>query len=49
MLVIAVAFWFIQGSRTYLQTDDAIAQMFYAQHLENEEETVEPRSDAGSK
>ncbi|GLI81639.1 hypothetical protein PoHVEF18_010024 [Penicillium ochrochloron] len=48
MLVIAVAFWFIQGSRTYLQTDDAIAQMFYAQHLENEE-TFEPRSDAGSK
>ncbi|KAJ5378058.1 uncharacterized protein N7496_005467 [Penicillium cataractarum] len=48
MLVIAVAFWFIQGSRTYLQTDDAIAQMFYAQHLENAESTVEPRSDADS-
>ncbi|KAF3401981.1 Choline transport protein [Penicillium rolfsii] len=49
MLVIAIAFWFIKGSRTYLQTDDAIAQIFYAQHLENEETTVEPRSDADSK
>lgn len=35
MLVIAVAFWFIRGSRTYLQTEDAIAQMVYAQHLED--------------
>lgn len=35
MLIIALAFWFIQGSRTYLQTEDSIAQMFYAQHLEN--------------
>ncbi|KAJ5110436.1 hypothetical protein N7532_000971 [Penicillium argentinense] len=35
MLVIALAFWFIQGSRTYLQTEDAIAQMVYAQHLED--------------
>ncbi|CEJ61533.1 putative amino acid permease family protein [Penicillium brasilianum] len=49
MLVIAVAFWFIQGSRTYLQTDDAVAQMFYAQHLENAESAAEPRSDADSK
>ncbi|KAJ5152691.1 uncharacterized protein N7482_009169 [Penicillium canariense] len=49
MLVIAVAFWFIRGSRTYLQTEDAIAQMFYAQHLENAESTAEPRSDADSK
>jgi hypothetical protein len=30
MLVIAVAFWFIQGSRTYLETEDAIASMVYA-------------------
>lgn len=37
MLVIAVAFWFIRGGRTYLQTEDAIAQMVYAQHLENVE------------
>ncbi|CAI7575780.1 unnamed protein product [Penicillium pancosmium] len=35
MLVIAIAFWFIRGSRTYLQTEDAIAQMVYAQHLED--------------
>ncbi|CAI7637009.1 unnamed protein product [Penicillium viridicatum] len=34
MLVIAVAFWFIQGNRTYLQTEDAIASMVYAHHLE---------------
>ncbi|KAJ5151671.1 hypothetical protein N7492_009966 [Penicillium capsulatum] len=37
MLVIALVFWFIQGSRTYLQTEDSIAQMVYAQHLENSE------------
>jgi amino acid transporter len=49
MLVIAIAFWFIQGSRTYLQTDDAIAQMFYAQHLENAESVAAPSSDADSK
>ncbi|KGO69465.1 Amino acid/polyamine transporter I [Penicillium italicum] len=34
MLVIAVSFWFIQGNRTYLQTEDAIASMVYAHHLE---------------
>ncbi|KAJ5773656.1 Amino acid/polyamine transporter I [Penicillium paradoxum] len=34
MLVIAVTFWFIKGSRTYLQTEDAIASMVYAHHLE---------------
>ncbi|KAJ5691912.1 hypothetical protein N7462_001335 [Penicillium macrosclerotiorum] len=37
MLVISLAFWFIKGSKTYLQTEDAIAQMVYAQHLENAE------------
>lgn len=41
MLVIAVAFWFIRGSRTYLQTEDAIAQMVYAQHLENADSPAE--------
>ncbi|KAJ5537671.1 hypothetical protein N7494_007150 [Penicillium frequentans] len=45
MLVISIAFWFIQGSRTYLQTEDAIAQMVYAQHLENEEEAASLGSD----
>ncbi|KAF7715467.1 Uncharacterized protein PECH_007111 [Penicillium ucsense] len=49
MLVISIAFWYIQGSRTYLQTEDAIAQMYYAQHLEHAESTAEPRSDADSK
>lgn len=34
MLVIAIASWFIQGKRTYLQTDEAIADMLYAQHME---------------
>ncbi|PKX93378.1 putative amino acid permease family protein [Aspergillus novofumigatus IBT 16806] len=38
MLVVAVAFWFIQGSRTYLQTADAIAQLILAQGLELEPE-----------
>ncbi|KAJ5885407.1 hypothetical protein N7495_009917 [Penicillium taxi] len=37
MLVIAIAFWFIHGHKTYLMTEDAIAQMVYAQHLENAE------------
>ncbi|KAJ6153645.1 hypothetical protein N7470_006604 [Penicillium chermesinum] len=37
MLVIALAFWFIQGRKTYLQTEDALAQMVYAQYLENAE------------
>lgn len=35
MLVISVAFWFIQGKRTYLQTEDAIADMRQAQQMEN--------------
>ncbi|KAJ5354830.1 Amino acid/polyamine transporter I [Penicillium brevicompactum] len=37
MLVIAFAFWFIQGNRTYLQTEDSIASMVYAHHLEMNE------------
>jgi amino acid transporter len=41
MLVIAVAFWFIRGSRTYLQTEDAIASMVYAHHLEMNEPGVD--------
>ncbi|EPS26414.1 hypothetical protein POX_g09286 [Penicillium oxalicum] len=49
MLVISIGFWFIKGNRKYLQTDDAIAQMFYAQHLEHAESTAPPRSDADSK
>ncbi|KAI9044530.1 putative amino acid permease family protein [Aspergillus affinis] len=38
MLVISIGFWFLQGSRTYLKTEDAIAQMILAQRLENEAE-----------
>ena len=46
MLVVAIAFWFIQGSRTFLQTEEAISQMIMAQRLENlpgqvEEQQVE--------
>ncbi|KAJ6022705.1 uncharacterized protein N7446_013056 [Penicillium canescens] len=41
MLIIALAFWFIQGSRTYLQTEDSIASMVYAHHLELNEPGVE--------
>ncbi|KAA8650196.1 hypothetical protein EYZ11_003942 [Aspergillus tanneri] len=36
MLVVSIGFWFVQGSRTYLKTEDAIAEMIYAQRLENE-------------
>jgi amino acid transporter len=41
MLVIAFAFWFIQGNRTYLQTEDSIASMVYAHHLELNEPGAE--------
>ncbi|RMJ24961.1 hypothetical protein PHISP_04159 [Aspergillus sp. HF37] len=34
MLVISIAFWFIQGNRTYLQTEESRADMIYARHLE---------------
>ncbi|KAB8073045.1 amino acid/polyamine transporter I [Aspergillus leporis] len=36
MLVVAIGFWFIQGNRTYLKTEDAIAQMVVAQQLESD-------------
>ena len=35
MLAVAITFWFIQGSRTYLQTEEAISQVTLAQRLEN--------------
>lgn len=41
MLVISIGFWFLQGSRTYLQTEDAISQMILARRLENEPEAVQ--------
>lgn len=49
MLVISLTFWFVQGNRTYLNTEDAIAQMVQAQRLEVEqpvevEETWEDRN-----
>lgn len=49
MLVIAVGFWFLQGQRTYLKTEDALAQMVYAQHLENAESMRAPSSAASTK
>lgn len=39
MLIISIAFWFIQGKRTYLNTEDAIAELMQAERLEV------PRSD----
>ncbi|KAL2848336.1 amino acid/polyamine transporter I [Aspergillus pseudodeflectus] len=30
MLVVAVGFWFLRGERTYLKTEDAVAQMIFA-------------------
>ncbi|KAL4875433.1 amino acid/polyamine transporter I [Aspergillus karnatakaensis] len=35
MLVVAVGFWFLRGSRTFLRTEDAMAQMIYARRLEH--------------
>ena len=34
MLVISLSFWFLQGQRTYLNTEDAIAEMLQAQQAE---------------
>ncbi|KAL4932377.1 putative amino acid permease family protein [Aspergillus undulatus] len=34
MLVVAVGFWVFRGKRTYLRTDDALAQMIFARRLE---------------
>ncbi|RMJ24571.1 hypothetical protein PHISP_04558 [Aspergillus sp. HF37] len=34
MLVISIGFWLIQGRRTYLNTEDAIAEMMLAERLE---------------
>lgn len=45
MLVIAITFWFVQGNRTYLNTEDAIAQMVMAQRMEIEQ-PVEVMEDA---
>ncbi|ANB14454.1 Hnm1p [Sugiyamaella lignohabitans] len=35
MMVIALAFWFIKGRRTYLLTDEALIEMLRARELEN--------------
>lgn len=34
MLIVSISFWFIQGRRTYLQTEDAISQVILAQQME---------------
>ncbi|KAL2832509.1 amino acid/polyamine transporter I [Aspergillus cavernicola] len=34
MLVVAVGFWFLQGRKRYLRTQDAVAQMIFARRLE---------------
>ncbi|KAL4965271.1 putative amino acid permease family protein [Aspergillus stella-maris] len=36
MLVVAVGFWAVRGRRTYLRTEDAVAQMMLARRLESE-------------
>ncbi|KAL2866934.1 putative amino acid permease family protein [Aspergillus lucknowensis] len=36
MLVVALGFWVVRGKRTYLRTEDAVAQMIYARRLERE-------------
>lgn len=41
MLVISIGFWLIQGRRTYLNTEDAIAEMMLAERLEAQR-SVEP-------
>lgn len=35
MLIIALAFWFLRGKQTYLQTDGAMLEIFRAAQLEN--------------
>ncbi|KFY97451.1 hypothetical protein V500_02061 [Pseudogymnoascus sp. VKM F-4518 (FW-2643)] len=37
MLIISVMFWFFKGKRTYLQTDEAMLEVFRATQLENGE------------
>lgn len=34
MLVVALVFWFVQGKRTYLQTEDAVAEIIRTQQME---------------
>lgn len=41
MIIISLAFWFIKGSRTYLQTDEAQIEMLRAQELEQAAATEE--------
>ncbi|KAL1986674.1 hypothetical protein VTN96DRAFT_5879 [Rasamsonia emersonii] len=41
MLVVAVGFWFVQGRRTYLKTEEAAERMIHAQRLEVEVETMQ--------
>ncbi|KAL4768529.1 amino acid/polyamine transporter I [Aspergillus nidulans var. acristatus] len=36
MLVVAIGFWWVQGKKMYLRTEDAMAQMIFARRLEGE-------------
>ncbi|KAJ5807049.1 hypothetical protein N7474_010641 [Penicillium riverlandense] len=45
MLIASVTFWVIKGSQTYLQTEDAMAQILQAQQLELTEELPRERQD----
>lgn len=48
MLVIALSFWLIKGSRTYLKTEDPITQVIQAQGVENEAAVEEPKKEGAS-
>ncbi|KAL3474284.1 amino acid/polyamine transporter I [Aspergillus californicus] len=36
MLVVALGFWAVQGRKTYLRTEDSVAQMIFARQMERE-------------
>ena len=44
MLIISLGFWFLQGNRTYLNTEDALADMLQAERLEEQRSYEPPRS-----
>jgi hypothetical protein len=37
MLVVATAFWFIKGRKTFLQTEDGIERIILARRMEADE------------
>ncbi|KAJ5363109.1 hypothetical protein N7541_003953 [Penicillium brevicompactum] len=45
MLVIAVSFWFVQGSRTYLNTEESMPHVIQAHAIERELAPPEPKKE----